>query len=96
MNAYSPHKLITTAESDDYAEVADEQLIFSHGTTRVCHSIFIMNDAICERDTNETFFSELAYISGVLPITINPTTAQVVIDDTDEPECKYELNDIYS
>ena len=88
-NAYSPPKLIITAGGDDYAEVNDELLTFSRGATRVCRIILIMNDAICESNTNEIFFSELAYVSGVLPITITPSTAQVVIDDTDEPECKY-------
>ena len=63
-------------------------LSFSRGDTQVCYLIFIGNDNDCESDPNEFFFTELAYVSGVQPITIAPHTAQVIIDDSAEPECK--------
>lgn len=64
--------------------------MFNRGDIRVCHTIDILQDSICEDDPNEHFFSDLSYVSGVLPITINPPTAEVIIDDSDELECKYE------
>ena len=73
----------------DYEEVVDEQLVFNTGDTRVCHSITILQDNVCESDPNEYFFSNLSYVSGVQPISIDPPTAQVIIDDTNEPECEY-------
>ena len=51
----------------------------------MCHTIEILQDDICEYPPNEFFFSDLAYVSGVMQITIAPQTAQVVIDD--EREC---------
>ena len=68
--------------------VAGEELVFNRGDTRVCHTIDILQDSICESDPNEQFFSDLAYVSGVQPINIFPMTAEVIIDDTAEPECK--------
>jgi len=62
--------------------------VFNYGDTRVCHTLDILQDSTCEYPFNE-FFSDLAYVSGVQPITIAPPTAQVVIDDTAEPECEY-------
>ena len=62
--------------------------MFNRGDTQVCHTIDIIQDDICESDPNEQFFSDLAYVSGVLPITIDPSTAEVIIDDSAEPECK--------
>ena len=53
----------------------------------MCHTVAIMNDSICEIDPNEQFFSDLSYVSGIQPITIDPERATVVIDDTNEPEC---------
>ena len=63
-------------------------LTFNRGDTQVCHTITILQDDICEYPPNENFFSDLAYVSGVMPITIAPRTAEVVIDDSDEDECK--------
>ena len=74
---------------DDYEAVGGEELVFNRGDIRACHSIFILNNSICESDPNENFFSDLAYVSGVQPIIIDPVTAQVFIDDSAEPECKY-------
>ena len=64
--------------------------MFSRNDTRVCHTIDILQDTICEIGPNEHFFSDLSYVSGLLPINISPPTARVVIDDSMEEECKYE------
>ena len=61
--------------------------MFDHGDTHICHTIDIQDDFICESD--EHFFSDLLYVNGMQPIIISPSTAQVVIDDSDEQECKY-------
>ena len=78
----------STVAGADYVAVAGEELVFSRGDTQVCHTIEILQDDICESDPNEHFLSDLSYVSGELPITISPPTAQIVIDDRDEPECK--------
>jgi len=80
-------KILTTAAPLDYGSVVNEELVFGLGDTRVCHTITITNDDICEIDPNEFFFSDLSYVSGIQPITIDPERAQVIIDDTNEPEC---------
>ena len=79
----------TTVAGADYVAVAGEALVFNQNDTRVCHAIDIMDDTICESDPNERFFSDLVFVSGEQPINIAPMTAQVIIDDTAEPECKY-------
>ena len=61
-------------------------LVFNRGDTRVCHTIDILQDNICKN--NEVFFSDLSYVSGEDPITIDLSTAEVTIDDTAEPKCK--------
>ena len=55
----------------------------------MCHTIFIINDDICESTDTEDFFSDLSSANGMLPIIISPETARVVIDDSNEPECEY-------
>ena len=60
--------------------------MLNYGETRVCYIVSILQDSICENTTNERFFSDLAYVSG-LQLTIDPSTVQVFIDDTEEPEC---------
>ena len=82
------HYPCTAVAGDDYVPVSGENLVFASGETRVCHTIEIINDDICEHNPNEFFFSDLAYVSGMQPITIAPPTARVVIDDSGEPECK--------
>ena len=75
----------------DYGGVS-VNLMFSHGDTRQCHRVDILQDDDCEMPA-ENFFADLAYISGILPITIDPVTTQVTIDDSSEPECgKYALS----
>ena len=77
----------STVAAPDYDAVAGQYLVFSRGATHLCIFILINDDIICESSPNEFFFSDLAYISGILPITISPPTAQVIIDDSDQPEC---------
>jgi len=36
---------------------------------------------------NENFYSDLAFVSGIRPIIIDPRSAEVIIDDDAEPEC---------
>ena len=72
----------------DYVAVVREMLNFPRGTMRVCHTVTINQDDECEYfPENEYFFSDLSRESGVGEIIIQPTTAQVIIDDTQEPEC---------
>ena len=62
--------------------------MFTRGQIRACHTINITEDVECELEVeNESFFSDLTLVSGILDITINPSSAEVVISDTDEPEC---------
>ena len=76
---------------DDYDEVTDVHLDFVVGQNRSCHVVNINDDDICESDSNENFYSNLVLGGGVLPIIVEPPQTQVVIDDTNEPECgKYD------
>ena len=69
----------------DYIAVIEELLQFDVGEQRVEHSITIIQDAFCE--PNEGFFSNLALVSGVQPINLIRSRAEVIIDDDVEPEC---------
>ena len=72
----------------DYEAVREEMLEFAVGQTRACHIVTINQDNVCELlPSNEYFFSDLAYESGVSVINIVPQTARVIIADTNEPEC---------
>ena len=51
----------------------------------MCHNVSIINDTICESDENFPFLLE--YVSGELPINLDQPVTNVIIDDTDEPEC---------
>ena len=57
--------------------------MFVRGSMGVCHSVPILQDDECE-PTPETFSANLAYVSGIPIITINPASTEVFID---EPEC---------
>ena len=74
----------------DYTAVVDEPLRFMQGQSRACHDVQITQDDSCEIDPImiEDFFSNLAYVSGIMPIIIDPPRTRVVIDDTNEPECR--------
>ena len=61
-------------------------LTFVHGSMRECHSVPILHDDECE-PTPETFSANLAYVSGIRIITIDPPTTDVFIDDSNETEC---------
>ena len=63
------------------------QLQFNQGDTRICHTITINQDEICENNPREDFFSNIALASGIQPITAIRERAQIIIDDDMEPEC---------
>ena len=52
----------------------------------MCHNVIINDDNLCEQPA-ESFFSRLSYISGQMPVTIDPEEAQLFINDGIEPEC---------
>ena len=70
----------------DYDEIVGFELVFNIGDDRVCHNVSINDDNECEQPA-ESFLSQLSYVSGELPIIIDPEDARVFIDDTAEPEC---------
>ena len=69
----------------DFAALS-QTISFSIGDTSHTLRLSITNDEICE-SPNEGFFVDIALGSGVQPITISPSQAQVIINDGDEPEC---------
>ena len=76
-----------TVAGEDYTAVVGEPLAFAKGQSRECHTMLITQDDICDNDRIEDFFSDLAYVSGIMPINIDPPRTRVIIDDTNEPEC---------
>ena len=70
----------------DYNAVMGELLQFNLGDERICHTITINQDDVCE-EPYEDFFSDLILDSGIQPITVVQPRAQVIINDTIEPEC---------
>ena len=82
------HSSSHTVAGEDYVAVIRMPLNFPRGTERVCHTITILQDDECELlPENESFFSDLSLESGVGEIIIQPPTAEVIIDDTGEPDC---------
>ena len=71
----------------DYVPYVDSPLVFQQSDLSVCHRVLINQDDVCEIDPNERFSSRLRYIDGIMPIVIQPALTEVVIDDTNEPEC---------
>ena len=63
------------------------RLDFAIGNERACHTVHIIDDDICEDDPNENYFSSLEFGGGVQPITVDPALTEVIIDDTNQPEC---------
>ena len=61
-------------------------LMFVRGSMRECHSVQILQDDECEL-TPESFSANLAYVSGIPIITIDPPRTGVFIDDSNEQEC---------
>ena len=84
-----PHVNFLNAESPrDYISVANlTRLIFLPGAIRACHDFGIIDDDICEDDPNEYFFSSLEFAGGEQPITVDPSLAEIIIDDTNQLEC---------
>ena len=76
-----------TVAGKNYKAVGGELLVFARGENRRCHTVLITQDDICEIDQIEDFFSNLAYVSGIIPIIIDPPRTHVIINDTNEPEC---------
>ena len=62
-------------------------LMFETGDDRQCHTVQIVDDNVCEdiQMIIEYFFSNLALVSGIPPITVDPDRAQVNI--TDSADC---------
>ena len=75
-----------TVSPNDYDEVVGFQLSFAVGDYRVCHNVTIYDDNQCEQRA-ESFLSRLSYVSGEMPITIDPEEVRVFINDDYEPEC---------
>ena len=63
-------------------------LAFARGDSRMCHSVDIIHNNICE--PSEDFFANLTYVSGTNVIILEDRT-RVFIEDSNEPECG-ELN----
>ena len=59
-------------------------LAFARGDSRMCHTVDIAHNSICEPP--EDFFANLAYVSGTNIIILQDRT-QVLIEDSNEPEC---------
>ena len=70
---------------EDY-ESSNQQLIFATGISRVCHFVNIINDTMCEINPTEDFFPNLELAFGE-NIIVDPPQAQVIINDTNQPEC---------
>ena len=71
----------------DYDAVVNGLLTFNVGEVSKTHRIFINQDFLCENDPNEDFFSIIELESGIQPIIVRPSRAQVIIDDSMEPDC---------
>ena len=78
---------VTIVVPEDYEAVTSSVIQFDVGDIRVTHTIRIIQDQICETDPNEVFFSNIAFNSGVQPIIMIRQTAEIIIDDSAEPEC---------
>ena len=73
------------AESDvDYSGFEDVPLIFEVGDHRVCHSIHVLNDSLCELSPTEYFISLLEYESGEIMVIISPDQTRIIINDTSD------------
>ena len=62
-------------------------LVFNIGDMNQNYTITILDDLECEINPNERFFSDLVYVSGDMPIDIDPNRAMVEINDFNEREC---------
>ena len=83
------HNFFTcTVAPGDYGAVTNEIITFTEGQMRATHTIIINQDDDCENDPNENFFSNISLNSGQQPISVIQPRAEVIIDDTNEPECR--------
>ena len=62
-------------------------LTFAYRDSRSCHTVDILQDDVCEHPELEDFLANLAYVSGIQNINIIRNRTQVLIDDSNEPEC---------
>ena len=67
--------------------VFNVRLAFSIGDVRVCHTVHIIDDVVCEDNPNESFFSSLDVGSREQAIIVEPSLTEVIIDNTNQPEC---------
>ena len=75
---------LTTVAPDDFIK-ENFNLSFDSGDNRVCFTVTIINDDICEAPS-ENFFYDLEVVSGD-SIEIPFPFTEVVIKDDMEPEC---------
>ena len=62
-------------------------LAFTRGDSQRCHIVNITQDDVCEHPDPDDFFANLAYVSGRQNIFMVRDRTQVLIDDSNEPEC---------
>ena len=77
----------TAVVDNDYVAVSGQLIQFNAGDVIQMHTIDIIDDDECEKDPNETFFSDITLDSGIPEISVTVPQATVIIIDTDEPEC---------
>ena len=70
----------------DYSGISGVLLSFNTGDMEQCHTVQINNDAFCEQPARH-FVSQLTYVRGIMPITVDPDMTTVIIDDDKESEC---------
>ena len=79
---YTVWLFVIVVTPEDY--ISDTGLLsFATGDARQCHRVQIVNNDICETEL-EQFLSNLVFVSGVQRITVDPASARVIIDDTDD------------
>ena len=76
-----------TVAPGDYGAVTNEIIIFTRGQVRETRRVITNQDDECETDPDENFFSNLVFDSGIQPITVIRPRAEIIIDDSNEPEC---------
>ena len=79
--------LYTAVVGNDYVPVSGQIIQFNRGDVTQAHTITINDDGECERDQNESLFSNVSLDNGIPDITVTLPQATVTIDDTAEPEC---------
>ena len=72
---------------NDYVPVSGQIIQFNRGDVTQTHTITINDDDECERDQNESLFSNVSLDNGIPDITVTLPRATVTIDDTAESKC---------